>query len=58
MPERESGWYFVKYNGNWMIASYNPAFDTLPWLITDSEVWLQDRDFEEIGERIKMPDEE
>lgn len=61
--KREYGFYKVKYNHKWIIAewtlTYNPDFEVDPsWYIPGDKHYFDDDDFQEIGERILMPDEE
>jgi hypothetical protein len=59
MPERESGWYWVKLKGakKWKPAYYEGDGMRNGWSVFGCSLWHDDDDLR-IGERIKMPDEE
>jgi hypothetical protein len=53
--KRDSGYYWVKYKGEWHIAYYRHANKDNPdaWTLTayvDDSWWFYDSDFEEIDE--------
>lgn len=47
--ERESGYYWVKIKGEWIVAQWDKSMDW--WVITGNEHLFYDSDFEEIDER-------
>lgn len=49
--KREPGFYWVKYEGEWIIADYAFGF----WLITGFESSYYDSDFEAIHETRLIP---
>lgn len=48
----EKGYYKVKYAGHWEIAE----LDTYGWYMSGVESQFEENDFEEIGDRIELPD--
>lgn len=49
--EREPGFYWVKYNKEWMVAKYYPS--TKRWDIIGHEICFDTEDIDEIGERVE-----
>lgn len=60
MSERETGWYRVKFSGRWLCVEWkDPGEGRGGWQFDDRmdpQPW-EDRNFEEIGDRVTMPDE-
>lgn len=50
--ERESGHYWVKHNGDWVVAKH---YSNSHWCFPGIEQYFEDTDFEEIGEFIVRP---
>ena len=54
--ERKSGFYWVKLDGEWIVAEWDSKFNW--WDITGWDDSLRDSDFDKINEnRIMSPDE-
>lgn len=49
---REEGWYFVKASYGWTCAYF---YATNIWLMMGYEYPFEDKDFQEIGDKIEMP---
>ena len=59
--ERESGFYWVKYFDEWIVAEYcasGSSRDAMNWLIHGHPQCFYDNKFEEIGERIERKESE
>ena len=52
---REEGYYFVKHYGYWSIARYVILGVTKCWQIMGTETDYIDCDFDEIGDKIELP---
>ena len=48
--KRENGYYWVKYDGKWVIAEYYAPNFPLTWGMCNSEENFFDEEFEEISE--------
>jgi hypothetical protein len=54
---RQSGYYWVKIRGSWLIAQYLGTGTGIKWMLFGSNNYAKDSDFEEIDERqIKRDD--
>lgn len=53
--QREQGWYWVLFGGEWQPACYDLTLTHNPWWLNDGP--FQESAFEAIGPRIRMPDE-
>jgi hypothetical protein len=51
---RESGWYWVKYQGDWQPAEYNDKVEM--WFIISLDFAIEDSDLDEIGDAIEIPE--
>jgi hypothetical protein len=52
---REAGYYWIKYGGDWVPASYEPELSGLKWWVDDYPV--AESSIEQIAWRILNPDE-
>lgn len=62
---RESGFYFVKDQGRWIVAEWieyvhciHPESTICKWQIIGGDMELGDSAFDEIGDKIEMPDKQ
>jgi len=53
MEKRKSGFYWVKYGGEWIPAQYDESDHSYPWQIMACDEIFTGGEFEEIGERIE-----
>ncbi len=56
---RQEGYYWVKYDGDYLIGYWGMKYNNMSWTLTFSNGWIyEDSDLEHINEnRIKEPGE-
>lgn len=57
--QKEEGWYKIKFKREWTYGyRFKPKYtnDYFPWKVFGYERWFRDEDFDEIGEKINMPE--
>lgn len=57
--QREEGFYKIKLKGVWTCGYYVNSWVKqvgFPWKVFGLKRWLKDEDFDEIGEKIEMPE--
>lgn len=58
---RETGYYWVKFDGIWMVAFYESQVgkaypSKIPWAHIGDDRWSPESAFDEIGPRVPDPD--
>lgn len=54
---RQSGFYWVKYDGKWTIAEYTSYSGQSEWYVTGNDCYFISEEFDEIDEN-RIPDHE